>query len=160
MLTQPKIKCLVSIILAGFLLALALLGGNWGMSYTAEASTNADPFLASISPSRVAARSADKVIVAYGLNFGVITDTGFRLTDSDYDNILLPISVVPNGLSVRIDSALLTEPTVYTTTVVVSGREEGHTIPVLPLWPFDLQSNPLLFTVFEPDRMFMPLIQR
>ena len=51
MLATSKIKWFGSIILAGILLVLALMGGNWGTNYSASASVNAAPVINSIQPS-------------------------------------------------------------------------------------------------------------
>jgi hypothetical protein len=158
MLTANKIKWLGSIILAGVLLVLALMGGDWGTNFTASASANADPIIYLIQPSTVPVRSPSRVIVVSGLNFGTRDDTAVRLSGGGIDNILYPINVQSNGLSVTVEDIYMTESTVYSLTVVISGRPDGHTLPELPLWPFDLQSNALDFTVFQAEEYFLPMI--
>jgi hypothetical protein len=160
MLTSYKLKWLGSITLSSVILVMALLGGDWGTNYTANASVNANPIIYLVQPSKVPARSPDRVIIISGLNFGTTADTGVRLTGDGFDNILYPITVEPNALSVTVEDIYLTVPTAYTLTVVISGRPEGHTLPELPLWPFDLQSNPLSFSVFQAEEYFLPIIKR
>ncbi len=160
MLTTTKIKWLGSITLAGIFVILALIGGDWGTTYTANASVNANPTITSILPSKVPVRSPNKVVVIYGSIEGTEDDTAVRFTGNGYDQMLHPPEVYPDGLSVTVTDTLMTVPTVYTVTVVTSGREEGHTIPELPIWPFDLVSNVLTFTVFQADEYFLPIINR
>jgi hypothetical protein len=155
MLATTKIKWLASIILAGILFCLALTGGKWGTSYAATAD-GPDPLIYSVLPPKVPVRSPDKVIVVAGLYFGGPINTGVRLQGNDFDKVLPTIAVQGNAISAVVTDTLMTEVTVYTLTIV---RSDAGTIPVVPLMPpYDHESNPLTFTVFQAEEYFLPII--
>jgi hypothetical protein len=157
MLTTTKIKWLGCIIIAGVLVMLALIGGNWGKDYTANAQVENDPIIYAVLPPRVPVRSPDRVIVVAGLYFGTITDTWVRLNGNGVDVVLRPISIESDGVSVIVTDTLMTEPVVYNLTVV---RSIPGTIPKGPFDPlWDVQSNVLDFTVFQAEEYFLPIIK-
>lgn len=157
MLATSKIKWFGSIILAGILLALALMGGNWGTNYTASASVNAAPFIESIYPSVVPAGSPDTTMIISGANFGNTTDTRVRLTGVGVDLLLTPLQVIPDGISVSIMANLLVVPNLYIVTVV---KTTSGTVPTIPFPPGMEVSNPVPFTVYEPLFTYLPLIYK
>ncbi len=150
------LKWIVGISLAGVLLILGLTGGVWGTTYTADAGIDANPSINAVYPAIVAAGSPDKVIVITGSNFGNKDDTGVRLVANGFDQILRPIAVVQDGLSVNITHTLMTEPIVYNLTVVRSDLPSIPTIPIVPIW--DHESNVLTFTVIQALNFYLPII--
>jgi hypothetical protein len=157
MLATSKIKWFGSIILAGILLVLALIGGNWGTSYSANASVAAAPIITSIRPPAVLAGSGNTIIIISGSNFGsLITPIQVRLTMLGIDRLLTPLQVLPNGISVIIPADLLTVPAVYTLTVLKSNL---GTIPTIPTPPDVEISNPLPFMVYK-EAFYHPIIFR
>ena len=157
MYSTSKIKWFGSIILASIILILALMGGEWGTNYSASAAVNVPPYIVSIDPSAVLAGSPYKVMVITGQSFGDMTDTRVRLTAVGYDDILAPLLVFPDAISVVIPAALLIEPKVYTVTVVMSTAD---TVPTIPITPWDEESNPVPFTVYEGQFHYLPIINR
>jgi hypothetical protein len=160
MFTTSKIKWFGTVIVAGILLLLAMLGGKWGTSYAADASINAAPYIDNIVPSAVPAGSPYIIMIISGGNFGTLADTRVRLkADEDgYDDLLLPLQVLPDGISVIISTDLLVVPKLYTVTVVKSTSGTVPTIPTIPPW--DEVSNPVPFTVFEPTGIYLPIISK
>ena len=161
MLTTSKIKWLGSIILAGTLLVLAMMGGNWGTSYAADNSVNVAPTITSIIPSLIRVGSASKVVIVVGTDFGDIKDTRVRLVGNGVDQIIEEtLQVIETGISIRIPATLLAVPTSYTLTVIKSSIH--HTIPTIPLWPppYDEVSNSLTLTVYTPVFTYLPCIKR
>jgi hypothetical protein len=157
MLMKSKFKWIGTIVLAGFLLVSALLGGKWGTSYAADAAVSAPPVIYGIIPAAVPAGSSDKLIIISGANFGDVTDTAVRIKGTVVDQILVPEAVIPDGISVYIPADLLVNPTVYLITVVKSTQQS---IPTIPITPWDEQSNPWPFKVFEPINTYLPVIER
>ena len=157
MLTTTKIKWLGSIVLASVLLALAFMGGSWGKVNSADASVNADPIIYLVQPARVPVRSPDKIIVVSGLNFGGPVNTGVRLQGNNIDIVLQTIAAQDNGISALVTDILMTESTVYTLTVIRSDPGSVPSIPLVP--PYDRESNPLTFTVYQAEEFFLPLIR-
>jgi len=155
MFAPSKIKWLGSLILAGTLLVLAFMGGNWGTNYSASASVNADPHIDYIQPSAVPAGSPDRVMIIFGSGFGNNDDTSVRLLGGGIDETIDPIAVLPNGISVKITADLLDLPTVYLVTVLWS---DYNTVPTVPVTPHDHESNPVPFTVFEGKLIHLPII--
>jgi hypothetical protein len=141
MFTTSKIKLSGTIILAGTLLVLALMGGNWGNNYSASASVNATPFIQSIIPKYVPIGSPDTPMIIYGLNFGTQADTKVRLTVSGITQELTPYAVSPNEIRLIIPANLLDAPAIYTVLVAIY---VNGTIPG------DMLSNPVTFVVFNP----------
>jgi hypothetical protein len=150
MLTTSKIKWFGSIILAGILLALALMGGKWGTTYSVSASVNVAPVIDSIDPSAVPAGSPDTLLLINGSNFGTLADTKVRLTGSSIVQLLTPIEISPNQISVIIPAALLAVPQVYTLEVIVY---IGGTVPGEEI------SNSVRFTVYSPFN-YLPIIYK
>ena len=159
MFTRSKIKWLGTIILAGILLTLAMVGGNWGTSYSASASVDAPPYIDSIDPFAVQAGSPYIVVIISGGNFGTVRDdVRVRLTGDGVDVMLEPMVVLPDGLSVAIDGPYLEVPRLYTVTVVKSTEHTVPTIPTIP--PEDEVSNPIPFLVYEPLFQYLPVINK
>jgi hypothetical protein len=154
MVNTSKIKWFGSIILAGTLLALALMGGKWGTDFSVNAGINLVPYIESITPSSVPAGSPYIIMIISGSGFGDMLDTRVRLTTEGFDELFEPLQVLPDGISVMIPAQLLLEPKVYTVTVVWSSV---HTIPELPPTEWDEESNPKPFTVFNPFT-YLPII--
>jgi hypothetical protein len=152
-----KIKWVGSIVLAGTLLVMALLGGNWGTNYSASASALALPHIDSIIPSAVPAGSPDTIMIIIGSNFGNVNDTAVRLKGITIDEIILPQQVLPNGISVNIPSTYLTDPALYIVTVVKSTLPS---IPTVPITPWDQESNQVSFSVFAAQFIHLPFIHK
>ena len=155
MLTASKIKWFGSLTLAGILLVLALLGGNWGTNYSASANVNATPVIDYIQPSAVPAGSPDRVMIIFGSNFGNLQDTTVRLVGGGIDKTIDPMVVTPNGISVQITADLLDVPTIYQVTVIWS---DFNTVPTVPVTPHDFESNPVPFTVYEGKFIYLPIV--
>jgi hypothetical protein len=73
------------------------------------------------------------------------------------DQIITPEQVLPDGISVIISDTLLTEPVFYTIKVVKSTKPS---IPTIPITPWDQESNPVLFTVYEAQFIFLPITSK
>jgi hypothetical protein len=158
MFTISKIKWIGSLSLAGIVLLLALLGGNWGTDYTASASANLAPHIDYIDPQGVPAGSGDIVMIISGSNFGNMNDTAVRLTSGGYDVMHPPLFVSSTGISLNISHTLLAFPTTYDVTVYTSSKP---TIPTLPIVPtYDTPSNTVHFLVYSPESSFLPIIAR
>ena len=67
--TTSKLKWFGTIILAGILLGLGLIGGTWGTDYSASASVNAPPIIEYIIPEVVPYGSPDIRMIIHGFNF-------------------------------------------------------------------------------------------
>ena len=158
MFTKSKLKWFGSIILAGTLLVLALMGGKWGTTYAADSSINAAPYIDYIVPSEVQAGSPYFMMIIFGENFGTLENTRVRLTAIGYDEMLPPTQVLPDGISVVIAADLLVVPKLYTVMVVKSTYGTIPTIPTIPPW--DETSNPVPFTVYEPQYIHLPIIYK
>jgi hypothetical protein len=127
MFTRSKIKWLGTFILAGILLTLAMVGGNWGTSYSASASVDAPPYIDSVEPFAVQAGSPYIVVIISGGNFGTDRNSiRVRLTGGGVDVMLEPMVVLPDGISLAIDAPYLEVPRLYTLMVVKSTK---HTVP-------------------------------
>lgn len=152
-----KFKWIGGIILAGILLAVGLLGGDWGTNNIMPASANAYPVINAIIPFSLPAGSADKVVIISGTIDGQLNQTRIRFTGNGIDVILTPIQVISaSGASVTVPKNLMGAPAVYTVRIIVS---DYGTIPTLPLWTgIDLESNPGTFTVFQPIDYYLPII--
>jgi hypothetical protein len=155
MFATSKIKWFGSIILAGTLLVLALMGGKWGTNYSASASVNATPVIDYIQPSALPAGSLYRVMIIFGSNFGNLQDTTVRLTGVGVNQTISPIMVIPDGISLLIPADLLDVPTLYLVTVIVSDYD---TIPTIPITPHDHESNPVPFTVYEGQFIHLPIV--
>jgi len=156
MLATTKIKWFGTIILAGILLVLAMMGGNWGTDYTANASVNVAPIITAISPSSVPAGSPNTWLTIWGSNFGNLDDTRVRLTTGvGFDQLIDLRDIRQDRIIVIIPAYLLVDPTLYTLTVV---KSTPGTVPVLPITPYDEESNPVPFTVYETLVLYFPLM--
>jgi len=156
-----KIKWLGSIILAGALLVLAMMGGTWGTTYTVDASVNAEPYIESIDPAGVYAGSPNRLIIISGTDYGNLNNTGVRLLGDTSDSLLYPLeSISPLQIKVLIPSELLVEPTLYILTVIKSLTEYPPTIPTVPDPPEEEISNPVPFTVYVGQFNYLPFISR
>ncbi len=157
MLATSKFKWFGSIILAGIVLVLALTGGEWGTSYSANASVNVAPFIDNIVPSAVPAGSPTKLLVINGSNFGNVIDTRVRLMGTVDDQLFTPVTIGQGRITVNIPADLLDVPIVYSLTVV---KDPSGTIPTIPIPPGTEISNPVPFTVYEPIYYYFPLLFR
>ena len=155
MLATSKIKWLASIVLAVILLIQSLLGGNWGTNYSANAGVNAVPHIDSIVPNFALAGEPDKLVLINGSGLGTIDITRVRITGLGVDQLITPITVLEDGISMVIPDTLLTDPTLYIITVVESIT---NTIPTLPPTEWDVESNPLPFFVYGASYLLMPLM--
>jgi VCBS repeat-containing protein len=113
------------------------------------------PFIASINPFIVDAGSPDITIIIFGSNFGDITDTRVRL--KGFDTLLTPLQVLSNGISIKITADQLAKPNIYILTVI---KSTIHMIPIIPLTPYDQESNPVPFTVFGTRYIYIPIITK
>jgi hypothetical protein len=157
MLATPKIKWFGSIILAGILLVLAIFGGKWGTTYAAGASVNVAPLITAINPSSVPVGSPNTWLIIWGSNFGNMDDTRVRLTTGvGFDQLFTPREIRQDRIIVILPASLLVDPIVYTLTVV---KSTPGTIPTIPVTPYDEESNPVPFTVFETLYVYLPIIQ-
>jgi hypothetical protein len=159
MSAPSKIKWFASIIMAGTLLFLALMGGNWGTSYSASASVYVAPFIASMDPSAVLAGSANTPLIINGSNFGTGTDTRVRLAGDGIDLLLIPLEITSDQIRVIVPAYLLVEPIIYTLTVIKSIGGTIPTIPTIPNPPGEEISNPVPFTVYGPFT-YLPIITK
>jgi hypothetical protein len=158
MFTISKIKWIGSLSLAGIVLLLASLGGNWGTDYTASANANLAPHIDYIDPQGVPSGSGDIVMIISGSNFGNMNDTAIRLTSAGYDVMHSPLFVSSTGISLNISHTLLAFPTTYDVTVYTSSKPS---IPTLPIWPtYDTPSNTVHFIVYSPESSFLPIIAK
>ena len=160
MFTTSKIKWFGSIILAGILLVLAIFGGKWGTSYVAGASVNVAPIITAINPSSVPAGSPDTWLIIWGSNFGTLLDTRVRLTGVGFDQLFTPREIRQDRIIVILPASLLVDPNLYTLTVIKSKYGTIPTIPTIPVPPDDEISNPVPFTVFERQLMYLPLMYK
>ncbi len=160
MLATPRVKWLTSIVLAGVLLVLSMMGGQWGLNYSAKAGVNFNPIIYWINPIKVAAGSPRTLMIVNGANFGDLTDTALRIKglNTVADDILTPLFVASNGMSVWVDASYLVNPnTSYLISVVMS---TVHTTPTVPVSPWDVESNPKAFDVYQPLFSFLPIIRK
>jgi hypothetical protein len=155
-----KFKWLVTFILAGSLLMLALGGGNWGTSYSASASVNVPPIIDSINPSAVAAGSPNTTMIISGSNFGNTIDTRVWITGTGLEDILTPAAVIQDGMSVVISDTLLVFPNLYIIRVIKSVSGGSPTIPTIPNPPDTEISNPVPFVVFEAKYFYLPILSK
>jgi hypothetical protein len=156
MLTKTKIKWGVSIILAGILLALALVGGQWGTSYAANDGISAVPHINFIVPSAVKAGSPATLVFISGTDFGTTDDTGVRLVGDGVDEIL-DAFVTANGIWVDIKADYLLNPITYQLSVVMS---TVHSSPTTPITPWDVESNAVPFRVYTAHYIYLPIVTR
>jgi hypothetical protein len=158
MLTTSKVKWFASIILAGILLFLALLGGKWGTDYSASASVSATPIITNIIPVMVPMGSPDTPMDIYGLNFEPTTDVKVWISKNCYvipgrdcgSREFTPLDISPTHISIIIPADMLKAPAVYLVQVVIY---VGTTVPS------GNYSNPALFGVWSPDT-YLPIMHR
>jgi len=152
MLVTAKIKWFGSIILAGTLLVLALMGGNWGTNYIASASVDVAPIITSIFPASVPAGSPTRVLIIWGSNFVEQDKTiQVRLTTGfGFDQSFTPAEIRPGRIYVILPASLFVDPTLYTLTVV---KSNPATLPIVE------ESNPLPFTVYKTLYLYFPIMQ-
>jgi hypothetical protein len=152
-------KWIVSLILGGILVALALFGGKWQATYAANAGINQIPVIDHIEPAAIAAGSGDMMLIIFGSNFGESEDYDrVWLRDQTHDDYITPTNVIPDGISVLIPASFFTTPTTYTVTVVQSN---GQSIPRNPPWdPYDHPSNSVDLVVYTPRHTFLPFADK
>ena len=152
-------KWIVSLILGGTLLVLALIGGKWHTTYAADAGINQVPTITSISPEAVPAGRGDLTLVITGSGFGTSVDfIRVWLHDVDHDYIAAPLFVIDNGISVVITDTLMVAPDTYTIKVVKSNSLSVPTVPPDP--DYDEVSNAVDFVVFTPFDIYIPIINK
>jgi hypothetical protein len=162
MFATTRIKWLGSIILAGFLLVLAMAGGTWGNSYAANSVLNEPPVIDYIVPTALAAGSPDSVLIIVGSEFGEVEDEiRIWLKGIDMEYLLVPLNVINTGISVTLPANVLTDPDVYLVTVIKSHIGTVPTIPTSPDPPlYDHLSNSIPFEVFEASYSYLPIISK
>jgi hypothetical protein len=159
MYSSMKLKWFVSITLAGILLVLGLMGGNWGITYAANDKVNAAPIIDRIQPSAVRVGSPYIVMIIHGENFMNDGFTRVKLTATGFEEMLeSPQQVLPDGIGQVILPDLLDEPKLYTLTVVHSTANTVPTIPIVPIK--DEESNPVLFSVYVPQYAYLSIIHK
>ncbi len=157
MFTASKMKWLAALVLAGALLLLTLVGGDWGTTYTVKAEDVTALSITQLWPDSVPYGQIQNVLmIISGTNFGNVSNTGVRVKNQTVDNIYAPLSVTPDGtgLSVVLPYTIRLTPTVYDITVVVSTQNTMPTVPTLPAW--DVESNALPFVVYQPQYTYLP----
>lgn len=163
MLPSNKIRWVGGFALAGFLLILTFLGGDWGTMDKANAGVNDAPIVYSIYPDKTAGGIVHNVIVIIsGANFGNLEDTAVRIRNASVDAIVDPLTITPDGkgISLVIKYMYLMTPTVYDITVVKS-TITPPTVPTIPLTFWDQESTPpVTFTVFPPNYIYLPIVSR
>ncbi len=159
MSTGTKIKWIVSIIVGGILLTLALMGGGWHVSYASDVSPNQDPFIDHLTPSIVPAGSGHVMLIISGANFGASEDwVRIWIKDIDHEYIARPVTVIDTAISTIITDTLLVEPNLYSIAVI---KSNGLSIPPIPPDPvYDKVSNWVDFLVYEGKFFYLPLISR
>ena len=159
MATVSRNKWIISFILGGILLFLALTGESRHITYAADNSVTAAPVINFIYPHAVPAGSDDVTMVISGENFGT-TETFIRVwvRDQNNDYSIAPINVIDTGIGLVITDTLVIAPNIYTIQVV---KSNGQSIPAIPPDPiYDLVSNSVDFIVYAPQYMYLPIIQR
>ncbi len=159
MSTSIKHKWIVSFILGGVLLALAMLGGGWKISYASDANTIDPPHIDSIFPDAVPAGSGNVMMIIGGTNFGV-SESYIRvwIHDEEHDYKAAPFNVEDTSLSVIITDTLLVGPDIYIIKIV---KSNGLSIPTVPPNPtFDQVSNAVDFIVYQPQYVYLPIIRK
>jgi hypothetical protein len=160
MSTRSKCTWVASIAVGGILLILALIGGSWQMSYAANEGVEVAPVIDYIKPSSLPAGSPTWTVVIYGSNFGDPEDfIRVWITDTLHASYLAtPKVVIDNGISVAITDTLLVNPHEYYIAVI---KSNGHSVPPAPPDPrYDLVSNWVKFTVYQPRFNYLPLVHR
>ncbi len=160
MFTSSKTKWLASIVLAAVLLALTLLGGNWGITDVSGSVLAPDPVITSITPDQIAVDSPNTTIVIQGNYFGPsnIDSTSVRITGNGIDKTFPPDAIIYhdlNNIYVNVVSSYFLDPTTYEISVI---RSDVNTIPTLPTFPgVDFESSPEPLTVYIPQFIYLPI---
>ncbi len=159
MFTSTKHKWVVSFILGGVLLALAMLGGGWKITYASDANLQPTPLINFIFPDAVPAGSGNVMLIIGGANFGFLeSDIRVWIHDEEHDYTAAPFNVGDTGLSVIITNTLLASPDVYIIKVV---RSNSQSVPSIPPNPsFDQVSNAVDFIVYQPQYVYLPIIRK
>jgi hypothetical protein len=160
MILPYRIKWFVSVLLALGVLALGLVGGSWGTSYAANTEKLA-PYIDKIEPAKVKVGTSYIVMIITGSGFEINKNARVRLTAVGIDEILdAPITTLPDAISQLIPGTYLAEPRTYDLYVVQSGADIP-TIPTIPIWPgVDEVSNPVPFIVYQPELIFIPILNK
>jgi hypothetical protein len=148
MFTTTKLKWLGTMILAGILLVLTFMGGEWGTNYSASAQVNASPIIQSIDPAIIPIKAPDTLMIIRGFNFGTLANTRVWLTETGNRHELSPSAVIPREIRVTIPRDMLAVPTQYQVQVAIY---TNGTVPG------DQLSNPVFFLVYSPVTYY-PLI--
>ncbi len=156
MLTASKNKWLISLFIAGILLALALFGGTWGTTYAADNEVILAPQINFINPTEIAVGSPDTPFFIQGSGFGSSNDTGVRVEGNGVDNIYYGL-VYPTMIFGSFPADLFGSPTVYNITVVMSVPK---TVPTIPITPYDVESNIVPLRVYETQFMYLPTVTK
>lgn len=160
MSASTKIKWVVSIVLAGFLLFLAMIGGKWGTPTAANAGPETLPVIDFIIPDAVPAGSNDIIMIISGDYFtGALTDTRVWMEGVEgviTDIVLTPLQMLPTGVSVFITDTLLAVPAKYNISVIHSRPGSIPHPPPDPQW--DDVSNKVPFLVYLAKYFFLPII--
>ena len=153
-----KSKWFACTFLAGLLLIVALMGGEWGIKYEAQAYLHTDPHIDWILPNHVMPGSPTIVMVIGGANFGNRIDTSVRIRGTGIDDLLIPATILPNRIWVAIPFTYLEIPSVYTITVVIY---DIPPIPTIPPPPPIGESNSVIFLVVDHlSTFYLPLINK
>jgi hypothetical protein len=155
--TSSKYKWIISLIVGGIVLALALMGGKWQFSYAADGGVNAAPHIDHITPSEVPAGSGNVMLIISGANFGESKDfIRVWIKDTEHNYRAAPVSVFgTTSISVVITDTLLVEPNLYSIAVVQSN---GYSIPPIPPNPiYDQVSNFVDFVVYPVKYQYLPI---
>jgi hypothetical protein len=158
MITSSKVKWYGSILLAGIFIILALLGGNWGTSYSASASVNPDPIIQYISPVLVPIGSPDTPMDIYGLNFEPMVDTKVWISNNCVvipgrdcgSREFAPVDISPTHISIIVPADMFEAPSIWIVQVVIY---VGQTIPT------GNYSNPAVLGVWSPDT-YLPITHK
>ena len=159
MLTKSRTKWGISILLAGILLALSLLGGKWGTTYAADNGVNAGPQIDLLDPDQIKAGSSETTIYIHGSGFanpnnGDTSHTAVRIKSNGTDQILQSL-VYPTMIWTVVPSSMLTNPITYDISVVLS---IGQTLPTIPITPYDVESTPVQLQVYTVQPSYLPFV--
>ena len=158
MSATSKLKWTGTILVAGVVVAMALMGGKWGTSYTAKASVNADPIIYDLIPDAKPVGSDDSTAIIVGANFGDLSNTGVWFKGTFNDEVLEVIYVDPNAISFVIPASLMDVEDIFSVRVIVSNCSS---IPTVPPYPgCDKYSNPAPFKVYIPKPLYLPFVTK
>ncbi|MDD5368733.1 MAG: IPT/TIG domain-containing protein [Anaerolineaceae bacterium] len=120
-----SMKWIITVLTGGFLLALAMAGGNWKVSYAGTITTPTVPTINTMQPNWVlAGKTTDTLVTITGKNF--IPQTGgpwtlVRLTvqgQTSPVSDIIPTSITASELKFILHPVLVDVPIVYEVTVV------------------------------------------